>query len=83
MTPRQFSCLVKRYERRMKQEDRRAGAVIAALYNIHTRESDAAPLQGWQDFFLEWREAPREQTEEEMIEVMRAFAASRNEGLVS
>lgn len=81
MTPRQFRCLTLRYERKVKQEDRRAGGVIAALYNIHTRESETDPVKDWQDYFPEWREEQREQTEDEMFELMQLFAAKNNEGL--
>lgn len=80
MTPRRFSFLLKRYERRTKQEDRRAGAVIAALYNIHTRESDTDPLKGWQDFFPEWKEQKPIQTEDQMFQAMMMWTKS-TEGL--
>lgn len=56
--------------------------MIAALYNVHTRTSETDPVQDWTDFFTEWKKEPREQTEEEMIEVMRAFATS-TQGMTS
>lgn len=56
---------------------------MAMLYNIN-RDSNLDPDgKDWDDFFTEWKVKPGEQTEEEMLEVMRAFAASRNEGLVA
>lgn len=79
MTPRLFSLLVNRYREQMKRADRRAGGVIAMLYNIN-RDSKLDPNGlDWQDFFTEWKEVPREQTEKEMIETMSAFATSTQE----
>jgi hypothetical protein len=70
---------VERYQRQQKQEDRRAGGVIAMLYNVN-RDPDKDPKGlDWFDFFPEWREA-REQTEEELFEMMMLFTKQR-EGL--
>lgn len=52
------------------------------LYNIN-RDSKLDPNGlDWQDFFTEWKEAPEEQTEEQMLEAMMLFAKQR-EGLTS
>lgn len=75
MTPRQFQLLGERFQEARKREDRRAGGIIAMLYNIHRDpEKDSNGLEWW-DFFLEWKE-DTEQTEEAMLEVMRIWAAS-------
>lgn len=80
MTPRQFSLLVERYRDRVKREDRRAGEVVAILYNIN-RDSKTDPKGlDWQDVFPEWKEVAREQTEEEMLEMMLEFT-KQTEGL--
>lgn len=80
MTPRQFDYLVKRYREGIKREDRRAGEIIAMLFNAN-RDSETTPAIDWQDVFLEWKEGPREQTEKEMFEMMQMFTARTNEGL--
>lgn len=81
MTHRQFSYLVERYREQLKRADRRAGELIAMFYNANRdAEKDPKGLD-WVDVFPEWKEAEKEQTEEEMLEIVRAFAASTNEGL--
>jgi hypothetical protein len=69
--------LAKRHKDRLKREDRRAGGVIAALYNLNVRKSESDPILDWQDFFTEWKEAPKEQTEEEMLQLMLLFTKQR------
>ena len=64
----------------MKREDRRAGGVIAMLFNINCDPEKHPHGIDWQDVFPEWKEE-HEQTEEEMYEVMRLFASRSNEGL--
>lgn len=73
--------LVERHREMQKRADRRAGGVIAALYNVHTRTEETDPIRDWWDFFPEWKEEPEEQTEEEMLAVMQMFATKSNEGL--
>jgi hypothetical protein len=75
-----FSLLVERRQRQTKQEDRRAGGIIAALYNLNSRTSETDPIRDWQDFFTEWKEPEADQTEEEMLEMMLAFT-KQTEGL--
>lgn len=56
----------------MKREDRRAGEIIAILYNIN-RDSRKDPKGlDWQDVFPEWREE-RIQSEDEMFEAMQMW----------
>lgn len=75
--------MVERYRERNKREDRRAGEIVALLYNVN-RDSEKMP-DGieWTDIFPEWKEEQTEgegQTEEEMLNVMFALKAS-TEGL--
>lgn len=71
--------LVERYRDRLKREDRRAGEVVAILYNLN-RDPEKDPKGiDWDDVFPEWKEA-RPQTEDEMFEAMLLFAKS-TEGL--
>lgn len=80
MTPRLFSRLAERYREGVRREDRRAGEIIAILYNIN-RDSEKDPHgMDWQDVFPEWK-TEHEQTEEEMFEMMQLFASRSNEGL--
>ena len=80
MTPRLFDYLVKRYREDLKRGDRRAGEIIAILYNIN-RDSQTDPKGlDWTDVFPEWKEEPEEQTEDEMFQTMMAFTKQR-EGL--
>jgi hypothetical protein len=68
----------------MKMADRRAGSIVAALYNVHTRQEETDPVREWDDFFTEWKGPAKEveeQTEEEMFEIMKTFAAAHPEGL--
>ena len=72
--------LTERYREGLKREDRRAGGIIAMLYNIN-RDSEKDPQgQEWFDFFTEWKEVPVEQTEDEMFQAMMLFTKQR-EGL--
>lgn len=78
MTPRQFNYLVERYRERLRREDRRAGEIIAILFNIN-RDSKAMP-DGieWQDVFPEWKEKPKHQTEEQMLATLKLWAIATN-----
>lgn len=74
MTPRQFNYLVERYRERLKREDRRAGEIIAILYN-KDRDSQRDPNGiDWQDVFPEWKEAPKEQTDDDMLSNMKLWS---------
>lgn len=74
MTPRLFSHLVERHNEKVKREDRRAGEIVAILYNANRNvEKDPAGIE-WQDVFTEWKEPEREQSEEEMLANMRLWA---------
>lgn len=71
--------LADRHKERVKREDRRAGEVVAILYNIN-RDSEKDPRgMDWQDVFAEWKEE-RFEDEDEMFAAMKLFAQS-TEGL--
>jgi hypothetical protein len=53
---------------------------MAALYNLNARTSETDPIHDWWDFFTEWKPPTKEQTEEEMLEMMLAFT-KQTEGL--
>lgn len=80
MTARQFDYLVKRYRDELKREDRRAGEIVAMLYNANRDATIDPKGLEWRDFFPEWKEEPTEQTEDEMFEAMLLFTKQR-EGL--
>lgn len=72
---------MERYKDNVKRADRRAGGVIAMLYNINRDvERDPGGLD-WDDFFAEWKLELR-QTDDEMYDVMRSWA-NTGEGLIS
>lgn len=80
MTPRQFDFMWERFRDQQKRADRRAGGVIAMLYNIN-RDSKLDPNGlDWMDFFTEWKEPSRPQTEDEMFQAMIMWTQS-TEGL--
>jgi len=78
-----FSFLVERHNDRVKREDRRAGEIVAILYNANRNVEDDPKGLDWQDVFPEWKEEreEHEQTEEEMFALMKMFAAKSTEGL--
>lgn len=80
MHHRRFDYLVERHKDRMKRADRRAGEIVAILYNLNRDPKEDPKGIDWTDVFAEWKEEPPEQTEDEMLETMFAFAAS-TEGL--
>lgn len=75
-----FSLLVERSRDQMKRADRRAGGIMAALYNLNARASETDPIHDWWDFFSEWKPPMKEQTEEEMLATMLLFT-KQTEGL--
>lgn len=54
--------------------------MVAAMYNIHTRQAETDPLHGWQDSFPEWKERQPIQTDEQMLQAMMMWTKS-TEGL--
>lgn len=75
MTPRQFFLLVDRRADENKRQDRRAGEVVALLYNVN-RDTKKDPRGiDWLDVFPEWKEEAR-QTEERMLETMEMWVAA-------
>jgi hypothetical protein len=76
LTLKHFLLLVERHKERVKREDRRAGEMIAMFFNAN-RDTEKMPRGiDWTDVFPEWKEPSKEQTEEEMLEVMQALMAS-------
>lgn len=73
LTFREFSLLLDRQQERTKREDRRAGEVVALLYNVN--RSDKADPIDWRDVFPEWKEQT-EETEDEMLRAMEMWAAA-------
>lgn len=59
--------LTDRLRERVRREDRRAGEVIAILYNINRNERTEAI--DWWDVFPEWKQET-EQTDEDMYQTM-------------
>ena len=79
MTLRRFGVLTARLRESLKREDRRAGELIAMFYNAH-RDTQKDPQGiGWTDVFPEWKEAPAEQSEDEMYEAMKLWVGSNLE----
>lgn len=65
--------LVERFRESQKREDRRAGGIIAMLFNINRGENTEG--LDWYDFFPEHKEET-EQTEEVMLEHMKLWSAA-------
>lgn len=78
-THRQTAYLTDRYNERRKQEDRRAGGIIAMLYNINRDSTKDPEGLDWDDFFTEWKPPQPEQTEEEMFNTMMLLAKATQE----
>ena len=77
-----FGKMVERFRERNKREDRRAGEIVALLFNTN-RDTEKMP-EGltWQDVFPEWKEEQEEQTDEQMLATMMLlFSAKPTEGL--
>lgn len=55
-------------------DDRRAGEIVAILWNVNRDSKKTPDPVTWLDVFPEHREAPREQTDEEMLMAMRLWA---------
>lgn len=72
--------LAERNNLMVKRADRRAGEVVAILYNLN-RDTDKDP-QGiqWQDVFPEWKEE-KVQSDEEIFEAMQLWVGPMPEGL--
>ena len=74
--------MVERFRERNKREDRRAGEIVALLYNSNRdTERDQKGID-WTAVFPEWKEEQEEQTDEEMFRTMAMlFATKPIEGL--
>lgn len=78
MTLKEFALRAERHRERVKREDRRAGEIVAILFNAN-RDPDKLDAIEWQDVFSEWKEPKEsipEQTEEQMLDTMKLLAAS-------
>jgi hypothetical protein len=80
MTLKQFVMRAERHRESVKRADRRAGGVIAMLYNLNRDPEKDRDGIDWQDVFTEWKEKLPEQTEDELYEAMLLWAKS-TEGL--
>lgn len=67
--------LVERHQRWRKEEDRRAGEMIAIFYNANRNEEKDPEGWVWQDVFPEWKE-DTEQTEEQMLAHMKLWSST-------
>lgn len=63
--------LGERRKERLQREDRRAGEVVAMLYNLKAAKRD--DTIDWLDVFPEWKTEAR-QTEEQMYETMKMWS---------
>lgn len=69
--PRRFALYCERYQARERRADRRAGEVVAMLYNIN-RDQDKDPTGArWDDFFPQ---VEPEQSDEQMLDAMMTWA---------
>lgn len=79
MTPRMYGLLLKRHEWQRKVEDRRAGEVVAMLYNLNRDDTKDPVGWDWTDVFPEWGEPVRLQSEDEMFNAMQAWVGPAKE----
>lgn len=69
LTLRQFALLCDRHRMQERRADRRAGELLAMLYNINRDRTKDPSGADWLDFFPEWDEAAV-QSDEQMYEAM-------------
>lgn len=75
-TPRRILLLLDRRGVRDRREDRRAGTVAAAVYNVHRdRKRHPDPLT-WEDLFPEHSRPKESQSPEEMLAVATLLNAA-------
>ena len=80
LTPRLFFHLLDRWKDEQARRDRRAGEVVAMLYNVN-RDSKKDPKgKDWMTWFPQDAVATEKepQTDEQMLESMRMWAAMIN-----
>lgn len=82
LTLRQFVALTERRSEERCAADRRAGQIVAMLYNINRDQKKDPAGATWLDFYPEWNEPTGPQTEEQMLDAMmmwvRATGKERN-----
>lgn len=74
LTPRQFGFLSERHAMAVRMADRRAGEVVAMLYNANRDTKKDPEGATWLSFFPEHRAEPVAQTDEEMLAAMTLWA---------
>lgn len=66
--------LTDRHLESQRRQDRRAGEIVAMLYNVHRDQKKDATGKGWQDFFPEWQQRTPVMTDDQMFEAMQMWA---------
>lgn len=77
LTLRRLMALIDRRKAQIQIEDRRAGTIVAMMYNLKRDAKKDPKGWTWQDVFPEHKEAPRAQTDEEMLNAMMIWAARK------
>ncbi len=68
---------------RQRREDRRAGEVAVAIYNVYRDTKKRPDPWDWMDIFPEHRELEEPQTEEQMLMNMNLLAGHIDEDQVA
>ncbi len=66
---RQYVKLLERYKEGLARADRRAGEVVAMLYNVNRDGQKDPKGRDWTDFFPEHKPPKKVMTDEEMLDV--------------
>lgn len=74
LTLRQFSALCAQHRESVRRADRRAGEILALLYNVNRDQQKDPKGATWTDFFPEWDESAAEQSDEQMLDAMMIWA---------
>lgn len=74
LTPRLFRLLQDRWYEHERRQDRRAGEMVAAIYNVN-RDPKKSDIFKWDEFFPGRSVAKRQQSEQEMFDNMMAWVA--------
>jgi hypothetical protein len=78
LTPRLFRLLQDRWYEHERRQDRRAGEMVAAIYNVN-RDPKKSDIFKWDEFFPGRSVARRQQTDEEMLMAMQMWVAKTGE----
>lgn len=76
LTLRQFTLIAERHKEHERRKDQRAGDVLAMLYNINRDAKKDPDGKTWLDFYPEHKPPKKPQTEEQMLEAMKMWAAA-------